>query len=112
MRRDFENFCRQMRLKWFFLCEPTSSFSETPSLRTPKGHPCLEVYLSQVEEELFELAVSHLGYSNFTKEEWTALRSIADDRSIIIKKADKGSCVVAGTEITIFDALHDLVPNP
>ena len=51
-------------------------------------------YLSQVEKELFELAVLHFGYSNFTKEEWTAMRSLADDRSIIIKKADKGSCVV------------------
>ena len=80
--------------------EPTPSFSETPTFKTksswkpPKGHPCLEVYLSQVEKELFELAVSHLGYSKFTKEEWTAIRSLADDRSIIIKKADKGSCVV------------------
>ena len=100
LRRDFENFFRQMRLKWFFHNEPTPSFNETPAFKTKsswnpsKGHPCLEVYLSQVEKELFELAVSHLGYSNFTKEEWTAIRSLADDRSIIIKKADKGSCVV------------------
>ena len=54
----------------------------------------MEVYLSQVEKELFELVVSHLGYSNFTKEELTAIRSLADDRSIIIKISDKGSCVV------------------
>ena len=100
LRSDFEHFCRQMRLKWFFRNEPTPSFSETPAFKTksswnpPKGHPCLEVYLSQEEKELFELAVSHLGYSNFTKEEWTAIRSLADDRSIIIKKVDKGSCVV------------------
>ena len=97
LRRDYEDFCRQMRLKWFFRNEPTPSFSETPAFKTksswnsPKVHPCLEVYLSQVEKELFELAVSYLDYSNFTKEEWTAIRSLADDRSIIIKKADKGS---------------------
>ena len=54
----------------------------------------IEVYLSQVEKEIFELAVSHLGYSNFTKEEWTVIRKLADDRSTIIKKADKGSGVV------------------
>ena len=35
-----------------------------------------------------------MGYSNFTKEEWAAIRSLADGRSIIIKKADKSSCVV------------------
>ena len=26
--------------------------------------------------------------------EWQAIRSLAEDRSIVIKKADKGSCVV------------------
>ena len=35
-----------------------------------------------------------LGYSNFSKEEWQAMRALANDRSIVIKKADKGSCVV------------------
>ena len=34
LRRDFENFCRQMRLKWFFRNEPTPSFSETPAFKT------------------------------------------------------------------------------
>ena len=35
-----------------------------------------------------------MGYSNFSKEEWQAMRALADDRSIVIKKADKGSTVV------------------
>ena len=34
------------------------------------------------------------GYSNFSKEEWQCMRLLANDRSIVIKKADKGSCVV------------------
>ena len=29
-----------------------------------------------------------------TKEEWDALKGLAEDRSIVIKKANKGSCVV------------------
>ena len=29
-----------------------------------------------------------------SREEWQAVRSLADDRSIVIKKADMGSCVV------------------
>ena len=36
----------------------------------------------------------YLGYSNFTSEEWKALRSLADDKQIVIKKTDKGYCVV------------------
>ena len=34
------------------------------------------------------------GYSNFSKEEWQSLRSLADDRNIVINKSDKGACVV------------------
>ena len=33
-------------------------------------------------------------YSNLTKTEWQAVRSLAADRSIVIKKADQGSSVV------------------
>ena len=32
-------------------------------------------------------------YSNLSQEEWRAVRSLLDDRSIVSKKADKGSCV-------------------
>ena len=35
-----------------------------------------------------------LSYSNFSKEEWQSLRSLADDRNKVIKKADQGSRVV------------------
>ena len=60
----------------------------------PQGHPCLEVFLSQVENELFELPKAVIKYSNPSREKWNTIRSLADDRSIIIKKADKGSCIV------------------
>ena len=33
-------------------------------------------------------------YSNLSSDEWKAIRFLADDRSIVIKKADKGSAVV------------------
>ena len=33
-------------------------------------------------------------HSNTSKEEWQAIRALADDRIIVIKRADKGSCVV------------------
>ena len=99
LKQDFNDFCRRMRLKWYFRDE-TQEFSETPAFSTkstwnpPKGHPCLEVFLSQVENELFQITKQDLRYSNLSKEEWRAIRSLADDRSIVIKKADKGSCVM------------------
>ena len=50
--------------------------------------------MSQVANELSEITKQDLRYSNLPKEEWIAIKSLADDRSIVIKKADKGSCVV------------------
>ena len=89
-----------MRLKWYFRNEPTSSFSERPSF-TPKslwkllkGNPSLELFLSQIEKELLEACKSNLGYSNFSKQEWQCMHLFANDRSIVIKKADKCSCAV------------------
>ena len=100
LRRDFKDFCRRMWLKWYFRDEPIPFFSEQPSFSPksswspPVGHPNLEVFLSQIEQELFRTPDKSLTYSNLTKEEWQAIRSLADDRSIVIKRADKGSCVV------------------
>ena len=100
MRRDFEEFCGRMRIKWHFRNEPTPYFKETPvfapksTWKPPKGYPNLEVFLSQIAKELFELAETSFSYSNFSKEEWQAIRALANDRSKVIKKADKGSCVV------------------
>ena len=31
------------------------------------------------------------------------MRSLADDRSIVIKKADKGACILSGIEMTIWE---------
>ena len=50
MRRDFEEFCGRMRIKWHFRNEPTPYFKETPvfapksTWKPPKGHPNLEVF--------------------------------------------------------------------
>ena len=67
----------------------------TKSTRNPpKGHSCLEVLLSQAENDLFEITKQDLRYSNLPKEEWRATRSLGDDRSIVIKKVNKGLCIV------------------
>ena len=50
--------------------------------------------LNQFEKGLFEMSKTTLCYSNFSKDQWQSLCSLPDDRSIVIKKADKGSCVV------------------
>ena len=93
-------FCRCMKLKWYFRDELTPFFREQPSFSPksswspPAGHPNLEVFLSQIQQELFQSADKSLTYSNVTEEEWQAIRSPANDRSIVVKKPDKGSCVI------------------
>ena len=47
-----------------------------------------------VGEELFIVIERSVRHSSLSQEEWKAIRSLADGRNIVIKKADKGSCVV------------------
>ena len=84
LKQDFNDFSRRMSLKWYFRDE-IQEFSETKSTwNTPKGYPCLEVFLSEAENELFEITKQDLMYFNLSKEEWRATRSLADDGSVVI----------------------------
>ena len=100
LRRDFNEFSRKMRCKWYFRNEPSNEFSEIPAFRPksnwkpPAGHPCVELFLSKMEHELFSFLPGKPQSYNLTREEWEALKNLKEDRSIIIKPADKGSCVV------------------
>ena len=52
LRRDFEEFCRRMRIRWYFRNEISENFSEVPAFSSksswnpPQGHSNLEVFLS------------------------------------------------------------------
>ena len=100
LRADFNEFARKMRCKWFFRNEPTENFSEAPAFRVksnwnpPNGHPAIELFLSKLESEIFSvLPGTPLDYDLF-KKEWLTLRGLAEDQNLIIKPADKDSCVV------------------
>ena len=53
----------------------------------PGGDLNLVVFLSQMENGIFKITETLLGYLNLSQEEWSAIRSLADDRSIVIKTA-------------------------
>ena len=95
----FEEFCRRERVKWHFGNEPSESFSNKAAFfpksnwKPPEGHPNLEVFLSQIERELYKMIEARLDYSNLSKEKWEAVRVLADDCNIVFKKADKSSRV-------------------
>ena len=60
LRSNFEEFCRRMRLKWYFGNDPTPDFSGKPSFtpispwKPPTGHPNLEIFLSELEKQIFK----------------------------------------------------------
>ena len=99
LRSEFEEFCWRMRFKWYFRNDSTPDFSQkssfTPksSWKPPTGHPNLDVFLSELEKQIFKIVGSKLDYSNFSKEEWQVMGALADDRGLVMKKADKGSTV-------------------
>ena len=94
LRSDFGEFCRQMRIKLNFCNRPTLDFSEKSTFCTksswnpPKGDPHLDVFLSRVEEDLFVVVERPVRHSNLSQVEWESIRSLADDRNIVIKKID------------------------
>ena len=61
-----------MHLKWYFRNETTEDFRETSSFRCKlsrkrlQGNANLDLFLSQIERELFGIPKKRLGYSNFS----------------------------------------------
>ena len=87
-------------MQWYFRIDISENFSETPAFHTkstwnpPQGHLALEMFLSQMEADGFSLLPGNTTQYNLSKEEWLAMRGLAEDCSIVIKPADMGSCVV------------------
>ena len=65
LRRSFNDFCRMMRLKWYFRDEPDTM---GPSQRAT----LFGSFLSQVETEFFKMSRSSIRYCNVPKDELDA----------------------------------------
>ena len=78
LRRNFANFAKKIRC--FFRNEPTEDFSEIPAFTiksnwsSTKGHPALEMFLNQMEGEIFSLLPGNSASYNLTKVGWKAMR--------------------------------------
>ena len=102
LKQDFFDFSRKMRLKWYFRDEVSQDFSEVPAFRKKSKwqppekdwSPYVEVFLSELEKELFSIEPSGRNHPNLSPEEREALKLLENDKSIVIKPADKGSAVV------------------
>ena len=67
---------------------------QNPLLTLGNKDVAIEVYLSCLEEKLLKIEVPKDKFNNVTKGERDALYNLKNDKTIVIKGADKGSAVV------------------
>ena len=75
LQRDFDDFARKMRCKWYFRNENQDIPSESSTYKLkstwnpPKGSPALELFLSKVKEDIFSVLPGHPKKFNLSKKE-------------------------------------------
>lgn len=90
---------RSYRIKYFFKNSRFELLPHPPPFRKasqwipPKADSLTEKYLSDLPSKL-EKVPTRPWVPNITKAEWHALRNLSKNTDIVIKKADKGSCLV------------------
>ena len=94
---NFDEFARNMWCKFYFKNESQdipselSTYKPKSTWNSPKYSPALELFLSKFKEDIFSVLPGHLKKFNVNREEYLTMRSLQNDRSIIIKPADKRS---------------------
>ena len=78
LRKDFSEFCRRIRNKWYFRNEPTLYLVRCHVLKLSSWRDLLM--------DLFDTCKKQQTYFNFNSDEWKAMRSLADDRNLVMKK--------------------------
>ena len=86
LKQDLEKFGRNLRLKISYLGQPAPLFLETPAFRPPSNwmplirDTQLELYLSDIEDELLKINEDGKNYANISKEERSALQDLMKDK--------------------------------
>ena len=87
-----------LHLKWHFRDDnrdiPINPFKTKSTFKPRNKDNAVEIYLSSLEEKLFKTEVPKDKFNNLTKGERDALCNLKNDKTIVIKGADKGSAVV------------------
>ena len=98
LKLELEQFGRMLRLKWHFRNDkrdiPINLFKAKSTFNPRNKDAAIEIYLSSLEEKLLKIEVPKEKFNNLTKGERDALYNLKNDKTIVIKDADKGSAVV------------------
>ena len=94
-----------LHLKWHFRNENKDIhrdiFKPKSKFNPRNNDAAIELYLSSLEGKIIKVEVPKDKYNNLTNSKRKAFYDLKNDKSIVIKSADKGSAVVGGTEKTI-----------
>ena len=96
LKLELELFGRMLRLKWHFRDDkrdiPINPFKTKSTFNPRNKDAAIEIYLSSLEEKILKIEKDK--FNNLTKGEWDALYNLKNDKTIMIKGADKGAAVV------------------
>ena len=98
LKREIEEHGKKPRLIWHFRNNerPFSQerFKPKSTFNPRNKDAVIETYLSCLEERLLDIEIPSKRFNNLTKDERNAMYSQKDDKSIIIKGADKDAAVI------------------
>lgn len=97
-KQGIQHLTRTYRLRYFFRnSEPLTTslppFKRKSTWQPPKADQITEGYLEKLPSKLSSLAIKPK-HPNINRKERAALNNLSKDNNIIVKKADKGTCVV------------------
>ena len=98
LKIELEAFGRMLWLKSFFRNDEKEfnpdKFKPKSTFNLRNRYAAIEIYLRNLEEKLMSIKIRKDKYKNLTREERGALFDLKNDKTIVIKGADKGSTVV------------------
>ena len=110
IKTEVDNLIRRMRLKLHFADIPDSNIGLTEHQQhiertfhnksswtpAPNANVFLESYVQAIKQDLFDIQIKNIPARNInlTPEQYDAITALKNNKSIVIKKADKGSATV------------------
>ena len=98
LKRELEEYGRKLRLMGYFknderpFCK--ERFKPKSTFYPRNKGAVIETYLSCLEERLLDIEIPSKRFNNLTKDETNAMYSLKDDKSIIIKGAEKCAAAI------------------
>ena len=72
----------------------TSEFKTKSTWNPQKGASALELFLSQTKKDILSMLTGKATNYNLSKEVYLTIRSLQNDRDVVIKSAGKGSAMI------------------